>query len=139
VKEKIDESTDIKKTRSFSIHIGHKKVEEGKRQGQVFGIALGDILAKEGGKIPKLVEDCVEFIKKRGMETDGLFRASPNHETLSQFVKMLDEGGSINFEQMNDVHIVCGILKKLLRDQPPVLTPENYTIFIAINNLLKKK
>jgi hypothetical protein len=56
---------EFKKTRSFSISLmGQKKHE--KKQGQIFGVALADILAREGGKLPLLVEQCINFVRQHG-------------------------------------------------------------------------
>ncbi|KAG8890717.1 hypothetical protein FRB98_006221 [Tulasnella sp. 332] len=86
----------------------------------VFGISLEILMGDYGekGGIPRVVKDCVEFVRERGMEVEGIFRRSPNSALLRQAKEAYDRGHPVSLSSFSDPHIGAVLLKKFFRDLP---------------------
>uniref|UniRef100_A0A665V754 Rho GTPase activating protein 22 n=1 Tax=Echeneis naucrates TaxID=173247 RepID=A0A665V754_ECHNA len=101
--------------------------------GGIFGQRLEDTVQYErkfGPRLaPLLVEQCVDFIRDRGLDEEGLFRM-PGQANL---VKELQETDAAN----TDVHTVASLLKLYLRELPePVIPFSKYEDFLTCAQLL---
>ncbi|KAF8523336.1 hypothetical protein BU17DRAFT_43851 [Hysterangium stoloniferum] len=96
-----------------------------------FGVPLEELMGIHGekGDVPRVVRDCVIYLRKSGMEQIGLFRRSPLSTTLNQVKAAYDRGHPINLETYNEPHLAAVLLKKFFRDLPtPIFPEECYSI-----------
>ncbi|KII90719.1 hypothetical protein PLICRDRAFT_137120, partial [Plicaturopsis crispa FD-325 SS-3] len=93
----------------------------------VFGVPLEDIMGYHGekGGIPRVVKDCIQYLRDTGMEEEGLFRRSPNSVLLRQAQEAYDRGQVVTLESFGDPHLAAVLLKKYLRDLPEPIIPES--------------
>lgn len=93
--------------------------------------------------VPGLVFDCVAAVERRGMGVKGLYK---NQESTAAKIKTLlesyfvfpvaTEGGVAtscrpNFQVVVDIHLVCGVLKRFLRElDEPLISYEQYVPII---------
>jgi Rho GTPase-activating protein 1 len=95
----------------------------------------------EKGGIPRVVKDCVQYLRQTGAPTrvspesssypfvqglseEGLFRRSPNSTTLRQVKDAYDRGQVVSLDRFDDPHLAAVLLKKYIRDLPEPLFPE---------------
>ncbi|KAG7445547.1 RhoGAP-domain-containing protein [Guyanagaster necrorhizus] len=92
----------------------------------IFGVPLADLMGYEGenGGIPRVVRDCIQFLRETGMEAEGLFRRSPPSVLLRALQEAYDRGNVVSLEAFGDPHIAAVLLKKYLRDLPEPIFPE---------------
>ncbi|KAG8968694.1 hypothetical protein FRC03_006441 [Tulasnella sp. 419] len=97
----------------------------------VFGVPLEILMGQfgENGGLPRVVRDCVEYLRECGMEVDGLFRRSPNSVLLRQAKEAYDRGHPVSLSSFADPHIAAVLLKKFFRDLPePIFHEDMYPI-----------
>ncbi|XP_036404680.1 rho GTPase-activating protein 24-like [Megalops cyprinoides] len=80
---------------------------------------------------PLVVEQCVAFIRERGLLEVGLFR-QPGQATLVKELQVaFDAGEKPTFDSSTDVHTVASLLKLYLRELPePVVPFSRYQDFL---------
>jgi len=96
-----------------------------------FGVSIEELMGPYGekGGVPRVVRDCVLYLRKYGMEEVGLFRRSASTVTLKQVKAAYDRGHPVNLETYHDVHLAAVLLKMFFRDLPtPVIPEECYTV-----------
>ncbi|CAG5132493.1 unnamed protein product, partial [Candidula unifasciata] len=97
--------------------------------GALFSQSLDEILYWErlSGRpvcIPYIVNECVEYLYKYGLDVEGIFRLPGRQSAIKDVISRFERGQKINFEEENtDVHIVASVLKTFLRDLPESLIP----------------
>eukprot|EP01118_Nematostelium_gracile_P016839 TRINITY_DN7062_c0_g1_i1.p1 TRINITY_DN7062_c0_g1~~TRINITY_DN7062_c0_g1_i1.p1 ORF type:complete len:272 (+),score=65.16 TRINITY_DN7062_c0_g1_i1:126-941(+) len=108
------------------------------RESQVFGRSLSEVLAG-GGTVPNIIVRCVSWVRANALDDKGILRLSPDQETVNNFAREFNSGIKFDFDQMKDIdsQTVCGILKKYLRDLPPLLTEQAYTCFLAVHGMVE--
>ncbi|KAI3640615.1 hypothetical protein MIR68_001493 [Amoeboaphelidium protococcarum] len=91
----------------------------------IFGANLNTIMGD--GDIPLPIREAVQYIQKNGLDTEGVFRRSPNSAHLKK-VKASYEGGQsgINFDDYDmPVHLAAVLIKVYLKDLPqPVFSSD---------------
>uniref|UniRef100_A0A8C5HN97 Rho GTPase activating protein 25 n=1 Tax=Gouania willdenowi TaxID=441366 RepID=A0A8C5HN97_GOUWI len=107
----------------------------------VFGKSLLDIVTQEKRfgppVVPILVQKCVEFIKERGLDEEGIFRLPGQDNAVKQFRDAFDAGERPSFPSDTDVHTVASLLKLYLRELPePVVPWTQYQDFLDCTTLL---
>ncbi|KAG8907451.1 hypothetical protein FRB99_004246 [Tulasnella sp. 403] len=101
------------------------------QQTNVFGVPLEILMGEygENGGIPRVVKDCVEFVRECGMEVEGIFRRSPNSALLKQAKEAYDRGHPVSLSAFADPHIAAVLLKKFFRDLPdPIFHEDMYPV-----------
>ncbi|KAG9037195.1 hypothetical protein FRB95_006448 [Tulasnella sp. JGI-2019a] len=96
-----------------------------------FGVPLEELMGEYGerGGIPRVVKDCVEYVRECGMEIEGIFRRSPNSVLLRQAKEAYDRGHPVSLSSFSDPHIAAVLLKKFFRDLPePIFHEATYNI-----------
>lgn len=100
--------------------------------GAIFGRPLEDILRFEmvrdpKRKIPEVLELCAEFLLKRGINEEGIFRLPGRSVLIKQMCDAFDRGEQpqIDVPEM-DVHTAASIFKGYLRDLPGPLVPVEF-------------
>ncbi|XP_076836950.1 rho GTPase-activating protein 24 isoform X2 [Brachyhypopomus gauderio] len=71
---------------------------------------------------PLVVEQCVDFIRERGLMEVGLFRQSGQATLVKELQEAFDAGEKPSFDS-TDVHTVASLLKLYLRELPEPLVP----------------
>ncbi|KAJ7996445.1 hypothetical protein DPEC_G00237150 [Dallia pectoralis] len=71
---------------------------------------------------PLVVEQCVDFIRERGLLEVGLFRKSGQATLVKELQNAFDAGEKPSFDS-TDVHTVASLLKLYLRELPEPLVP----------------
>ncbi|XP_034565891.1 rho GTPase-activating protein 24 isoform X2 [Notolabrus celidotus] len=111
--------------------------------GGIFGQKLEETVRYErrfGNKLaPMLVEQCVDFIRQRGLREEGLFRLPGQANLVKELQDAFDCGEKPSFDCNTDVHTVASLLKLYLRELPePVIPFHKYDDFLACAKLLSK-
>jgi len=99
-------------------------------------------------KVPPLVTAILAFLRKSGMNCEGIFRLSPASHQVKEMQVLADRGSRSSFYSLalsqhfhpvgrfdfhpDEVIAVAALLKMFLRDMPdPLLTSKLYNDFIA--------
>ncbi|XP_060237018.1 rho GTPase-activating protein 24 isoform X1 [Meriones unguiculatus] len=111
--------------------------------GGIFGQKLEDTVRYEkryGNRLaPMLVEQCVDFIRQRGLKEEGLFRLPGQANLVKELQDAFDCGEKPSFDSNTDVHTVASLLKLYLRELPePVIPYAKYEDFLSCATLLSK-
>ncbi|XP_004607455.1 rho GTPase-activating protein 22 isoform X3 [Sorex araneus] len=111
--------------------------------GGIFGQRLEDTVHHErkyGPRLaPLLVEQCVDFIRERGLTEEGLFRMPGQANLVRDLQDSFDCGEKPLFDSSTDVHTVASLLKLYLRELPePVVPFARYEDFLSCAQLLTK-
>ncbi|NXY41407.1 RHG22 protein, partial [Ceuthmochares aereus] len=111
--------------------------------GGIFGQRLEDTVQYEkkyGHRLaPLLVEQCVDFIRERGLTEEGLFRMPGQANLVKDLQDSFDCGEKPLFDSNTDVHTVASLLKLYLRELPePVIPFAKYEDFLSCGQLLSK-
>jgi hypothetical protein len=105
------------------------------RERKVFGMPLHVLLEREDrmeSGIPTFVETAIKVIREKGIDQEGIFRISSDHQKLKLLMAKIDRGLPVDYNE-TDIHAVTALLKRYLRDLPePLLTYELYTCFLAV-------
>ncbi|XP_054975197.1 rho GTPase-activating protein 22 isoform X4 [Sorex araneus] len=109
----------------------------------IFGQRLEDTVHHErkyGPRLaPLLVEQCVDFIRERGLTEEGLFRMPGQANLVRDLQDSFDCGEKPLFDSSTDVHTVASLLKLYLRELPePVVPFARYEDFLSCAQLLTK-
>nr|XP_012600033.1 rho GTPase-activating protein 22 isoform X1 [Microcebus murinus] len=109
----------------------------------IFGQRLEDTVRHErkyGPRLaPLLVEQCVDFIRERGLAEEGLFRMPGQANLVRDLQDSFDCGEKPLFDSTTDVHTVASLLKLYLRELPePVVPFARYEDFLSCAQLLTK-
>uniref|UniRef100_A0A3B3B6L4 Si:ch211-247j9.1 n=1 Tax=Oryzias melastigma TaxID=30732 RepID=A0A3B3B6L4_ORYME len=73
--------------------------------------------------VPIVVEQCVNFIRERGLQEVGLFRQPGRNSLVRELQEAFDSGERPSFDSTTDVHTVASLLKLYLRQLPEPLVP----------------
>ncbi|XP_068439692.1 rho GTPase-activating protein 22-like [Clinocottus analis] len=111
--------------------------------GGIFGQRLEDTVQYEkkfGPRLaPLLVEQCVDFIRERGLDEEGLFRMPGQANLVKELQEAFDCGDKPLFDSNTDIHTVASLLKLYLRELPePVIPFSKYEDFLNCAQLLAK-
>ncbi|KIY50664.1 Rho GTPase activation protein [Fistulina hepatica ATCC 64428] len=92
----------------------------------VFGVPLEELMGVNGenDSIPRVVRDCIAYIRETALQEPGLFRRSPQSVMLRAAQDAYDRGNAISLESFGDPHLAAVLLKKYLRDLPQPIFPE---------------
>ncbi|KAJ7305277.1 hypothetical protein JRQ81_011193 [Phrynocephalus forsythii] len=109
--------------------------------GVVFGQQLVETMVYEQRfgphLVPILVEQCVAFIRKHGLNEEGIFRLPGQDNLVKQLRDAFDAGERPAFDQDTDVHTVASLFKLYLRELPePVIPCTQYEDFLLCGQLL---
>ncbi|XP_044538054.1 rho GTPase-activating protein 24 [Gracilinanus agilis] len=111
--------------------------------GGIFGQKLEETVCFEKRSrnclAPMLVEQCVDFIRQRGLKEEGLFQLPGQANIVKKLQDAFDCGEKPSFDSNTDVHTVASLLKLYLWELPePVIPYEKYEDFLSCANLLSK-
>lgn len=91
---------------------------------QIKPSSLESFCPLERPRVPLLVVDCISEIERRGLQERGLYRIPGGDKALKELRDRFVAGKTaLNLEKVEDVHVVCGLLKDFLRKLPePLVT-----------------
>ncbi|KAJ8276304.1 hypothetical protein COCON_G00080560 [Conger conger] len=111
----------IKRALSFRRRVFGQRLEET----VVYERRYGEHMA------PLVVEQCVAFIRERGLQELGLFRQPGQATLVKELQEAFDAGEKPSFDSSTDVHTVASLLKLYLRELPePVVPFSRYQDFL---------
>ncbi|XP_034462540.1 rho GTPase-activating protein 24-like isoform X2 [Hippoglossus hippoglossus] len=88
--------------------------------------------------VPLVVEQCVNFIRERGLQEVGLFRQPGQASLVKELQEAFDAGERPSLDSSTDVHTVASLLKLYLRQLPEPLVPYGcYQDFLLCGQTLK--
>jgi hypothetical protein len=118
--------------RNLSFEILEKMWQSSKA---LFGVPLIELVARENNPslIPSIVEQTVNALSTNSrLKAEGIFRVSPTSTELNNVKLALQQGETVDFQQMNP-HLTACALKLFLRSLPePLLSYRLYQSFIDI-------
>ncbi|KAK7891346.1 hypothetical protein WMY93_023309 [Mugilogobius chulae] len=81
---------------------------------------IGELLSHRGSRVPLVVMECIAEIERRGLKERGLYRVP----------------GDLHLGKVDDVHVICGLLKDFLRKLPePLVTFRLHPLFMEAAEL----
>ncbi|KAH9912861.1 uncharacterized protein BXZ73DRAFT_93060 [Epithele typhae] len=112
----------------------------------LFGVPLEELMGFDGekGGLPRVVRDCIQYLRATGLQDEGLFRRSPNSVLLKQAAQAYDRGHVVSLdtfgdphlaampyadEDLNDMAAIMYIREILLPELPPC-------VYILLNSIL---
>lgn len=91
---------------------------------RLFGMPLADVMAREGGKLPRAVQSAIEFIlRPEVIRLEGVFRISGNIASVQEVQNEVDSGKEVDYSKVSDPHVVAALLKMWLRSLPESIFP----------------
>lgn len=115
-----------------------RKVMFAAKGGAIFGTRIEEVMEFEkkrsARKVPLIMEACIDFLTKHGLETEGIFRLPGRMLLVRDLKDRFDEGETVNLDiEEEDVHSVASLLKQYLRELPECLIPfASYQNFMNI-------
>ncbi|XP_070412081.1 rho GTPase-activating protein 24-like isoform X2 [Nothobranchius furzeri] len=89
--------------------------------------------------VPLVVEQCVTFIRERGLHEVGLFRRPGQTSLVKELQEAFDSGERPSFSSCTNVHTVASLLKLYLRQLPEPLVPySHHQDFLVCGQKLSK-
>lgn len=104
----------------------HKKTK-------VFGCNLENYLKITGRDVPEVVESCVKFIKKFGLDHQGIFRLSGSTTEINDMKQLFENGRDplAGLNHWKDINAVAGLLRVYFRElEDPLFPSAHYQDFI---------
>ncbi|XP_028264227.1 rac GTPase-activating protein 1 isoform X2 [Parambassis ranga] len=88
-------------------------------------------------RVPHLVVDCVAEIERRGLQERGLYRVPGGERLVKELRDRFLQGKSaLMLSKVQDIHVVCGLLKDFLRKlKEPLITFRLHKTFMEASEL----
>jgi hypothetical protein len=96
----------------------------------MFGKSLVELMNQDN--YPKVIVDCVEILRKRGLNEEGLFRKSASSSDIKELRRCYDDGEYVDLELQDSITIAV-LLKHFFHELPqPIFPVEFYSIIEQI-------
>ncbi|XP_024140578.1 rac GTPase-activating protein 1 isoform X2 [Oryzias melastigma] len=88
-------------------------------------------------RVPQLIVDCVAEIERRGLQERGLYRVPGGERLVKELRERFLQGKSaLVLNKVQDIHVVCGLLKDFLRKlKEPLITFRLHKTFMEASEL----
>ncbi|CAH8650781.1 unnamed protein product [Schistosoma rodhaini] len=108
---------------------------------QQFNVSLQFIKMNNGGRsIPIVFEDAIDYLRDRGLTTEGIFRRSVSLKQLRDVQNLYNNGETVDLRDYDDPHLAAVLLKSFLRElTEPLLTFELYDEILNTSGLGAKE
>ncbi|CAI2733659.1 unnamed protein product [Schistosoma spindalis] len=108
---------------------------------QQFNVSLQFIKMNNGGRpIPIVFEDTIDYLRDRGLTTEGIFRRSVSLKQLRDVQNLYNNGETVDLRDYDDPHLAAVLLKSFLRElTEPLLTFELYDEILGTSGLGAKE
>ncbi|KAK6053473.1 SH2 domain protein [Cooperia oncophora] len=80
---------------------------------RMFAVDLTTLCLAHSTPIPPVVTKCIYEVEARGLNVEGIYRVSGSHEHMEKLKRQFDSQQSVDLNQVDDIHTVCGLLKGL--------------------------
>ncbi|XP_025765547.1 rac GTPase-activating protein 1 isoform X3 [Oreochromis niloticus] len=99
--------------------------------------SLEDFAPQTHPRVPQLIVDCVAEIERRGLQERGLYRVPGGERLVKELRDCFLQGKSaLMLSKVQDVHVVCGLLKDFLRKlNEPMITFRLHRTFMEASEL----
>lgn len=97
---------------------------EGVANGNVFGVDIRTLVksySNQGDSVPLIVQTLTDFLRKRGMSEEGLFRIPGNQGRIDTYKAKFEADETIELTSSAECHDVAGLLKLYFRELPEPL------------------
>ncbi|XP_048474819.1 rac GTPase-activating protein 1-like [Rhincodon typus] len=94
---------------------------------------LADFTSSKSPMIPSIVVHCINEIEQRGLSETGLYRISGCDRTVKELKEKFLKGKNMPLlSKVDDIHVICGLLKDFLRNlKEPLVTFKLYSAFVS--------
>ncbi|KAL3317576.1 CSC1-like protein 2 [Cichlidogyrus casuarinus] len=100
-----------------------------------FGVSLEHISEYHSPDgVAPIMTQCMDYIRKHGLDTEGIFRKSVSSELVNDLHKNFEKGQAI---QLDDPHVAAVLLKYFLRSLKDPLIPNSF--LLTISTIMKSK
>lgn len=107
-------------------------IMDGGKKPKIFKVSLAEY---DGEDYPEEIKSLIEHLTNKGLKSDGIFRRSPNQESLCKVISEIDARQPINFDDY-DVNTLASVLKEYVRGLPETLIPaSSYPILQSNPNI----
>ncbi|KAI5627511.1 rac GTPase-activating protein 1 [Silurus asotus] len=87
-------------------------------------------------RVPALIIQCVKEIERRGLEEKGLYRVPGGERAVKELRERFLSAKPLLLHRVDDVHVVCGLLKDFLRKlREPLVTFKLHKTFMEAAEL----
>ncbi|KAJ2507784.1 hypothetical protein GGI11_006262 [Coemansia sp. RSA 2049] len=115
-------------------------------ESQAFGVALDKLMAAEaeaaaeaetqgaragGTLLPRVLHECIAYLWRNGLDTEGLFRRSPPSTALRAAKLRYSRGQAVDLEAAG-VHVAAVLLKVFFRELPDAVFGGGYAAVRAL-------
>ncbi|KAJ2516506.1 hypothetical protein GGI11_003430 [Coemansia sp. RSA 2049] len=111
-------------------------------ESQAFGVALDKLMAAEaeaetqrgragGTLLPRVLRECIAYLWRNGLDTEGLFRRSPPSTALRAAKLRYSRGQAVDLEAAG-VHVAAVLLKVFFRELPDAVFGGGYAAVRAL-------
>ncbi|XP_072291574.1 rac GTPase-activating protein 1 [Eucyclogobius newberryi] len=99
--------------------------------------SLESFCPMEHPRVPLLVVECISEIERRGLQERGLYRVPGGDRAVKELRERFLSGKNVlNLGKVEDVHVICGLLKDFLRKLPePLVTFHLHPLFMEAAEL----
>lgn len=100
---------------------------------KVFGCNLEKYLKITGREIPEVIESCIKFIKRFGLDHQGIFRLSGSSTEINDMKQLFENGRDplAGLNHWKDINAVAGLLRVYFRElEDPLFPSAQYQDFI---------
>jgi len=87
----------------------------------VFGIPLDEAIQKSAKihpNVPDVVTKCVQYLMKKALKSEGIFRVSGSTQSVKDLKESFDRGENVDLNRILDENVVAGLLKLYFRELP---------------------
>jgi hypothetical protein len=94
----------------------------------IFGVALEEVIKRpenNGLEIPLVMDKAIRYLLEKALDVEGIFRLSGGNSQIKELKKSFDNGEEVDLSDVEDPHVVVGLLKMYLRELPIPLFPFN--------------
>ncbi|PRP84603.1 hypothetical protein PROFUN_09276 [Planoprotostelium fungivorum] len=108
----------------------NRKTRQTKKDDGAINLFLFDSKINE---VPIVVDQCVEYLEKNGLDAEGIFRLSGSSSEIEKLKNLYIEGKTVDLHtSARDSNDVAALLKLFFREMPEaLLTAELYECFLA--------
>mmetsp|Transcript_28071 Transcript_28071/g.39595 ORF Transcript_28071/g.39595 Transcript_28071/m.39595 type:complete len:362 (-) Transcript_28071:1743-2828(-) len=90
----------------------------------IFGVSLNEAVKRSATinpNVPDIVTKCIDYLTRRAVAEEGIFRLSGSQNAVKQLKESFDRGDEVNLDDVMDEHVVSGLLKLYFRSLPESL------------------
>jgi len=102
---------------------------------KLFGGSVLTGVTKSQFRVPEVCYLCIEYLRKTGLSSEGLFRVPGNNDTIQKLKMQFEKHESI---ELSDPHDAAGLLKLYIRQLSSPLIPHSlYSQFVELEDKSK--